>query len=241
MTVDGARMERIIVSNITARNIKGSAIFIRLGNRNRFYRKDASVNTPCLKDVIIDNIQGTGISSEYGCSISGIPDMPVENIILSNINLRFEGGGKTEDSFRSIPENTKGYPSGKTFGTLPAYGFFIRHAKNITLENLRLTFNQDDQRPALLCDDVEQLDINSLKASGTLETTELIRLIDTKDAIITGVRPTDPIPLFLSLYGEKTKNIVLQNNQLQNVQQVVFFENDSMKPVLKASDLLNNQ
>jgi hypothetical protein len=232
MTVDGARMERIIISNITARNIKGSAIFIRLGNRNRLYRKDVSINTPCLKDIIFDNIMGTGISSEYGCSISGIPGIPVENIILKNINLNFEGGGRREDSFRQIPEKTKGYPNGLIFGTLPSYGIYIHHAKNITLENIFLTFKQDDQRPALFCNDVEQLDVKRMKASGTLQSPELIRLVDTRDAIISEVRPTAPISVFLSVYGEKSKNIVFQNNQLNNAKQKVIFEKNSIKPVI---------
>src|SRR5690606_35957373 len=55
MTVDGSRIKRVNVSNITMRNIKGSAIFVRLGARLRPYRKQAVMNTPVLEDISITN------------------------------------------------------------------------------------------------------------------------------------------------------------------------------------------
>ncbi|MCD6598335.1 MAG: glycoside hydrolase family 28 protein [Bacteroidales bacterium] len=232
MTVDGARIERITISGILMRNIKGAAIFIRLGNRHRSYRENAVINTSSLKEIIIENIQGTRISSEYGCSVSGIQNMPVENIVLRNINLEFEGSGKVADSYRQIPEREKNYPKGSIFGILPAYGFFIRHAKNITLENVRLSFAQEDQRPALLCDDVEQLEIKGLKASGTLNTPELIRLVNTRNVVISDSRPTSPVPVFLSIHGEESDDIVMMNNLLKNAKQKIVFEKESMKRIL---------
>lgn len=232
MTVDGARIERINISDITVRNIKGSAIFIRLGNRNRSYRKNTVINTPILKNIIIENIQGTRICSEYGCAISGIQNIPVEEIVLRNINLEFEGSGKVDDSYRQIPEREKNYPSGSIFGILPAYGFFIRHAKNITLENIRLRFIQEDQRPALLCDNVEQLEIKGLKAQGTLQTPELIRLVDSRNVVISDSRPTSPVPVFLSIHGEESDDIVMMNNLLKNAKQKIVFEKESMKRIL---------
>ena len=235
ITVDGAKVERIIISDITARNIKGSAIFIRLGNRNRQYRKNVAINTPVLTDIIIENIQGTRISSDYGCSVSGITDNPVENIILRNISLALEGGGKTEDSYRQIPEKAKDYPNGSTFGILPSYGFFIRHAKSISLENIRLSFAKEDQRPAILCDDVEHLEIKGLKAPGTLHTPELIRLVNTRDVVISENTAASFVPVFLSVYGEKSNDIIMRNNLLKNAEQKAVFKDGSMKTILTES------
>jgi hypothetical protein len=47
---------------------------------------------------------------------------------------------------------------------LPAYGFFVRHARNVTFENVRLTWAADDHRPALHCDDVDGLHVARLEA-----------------------------------------------------------------------------
>lgn len=232
MTVDGARIERVNISNITARNIKGSAIFVRIGNRNRPYRQGAKINVPHLKDIFIGNVMGSQISAGYGCIIAGIPGIPIENVVLRDINLSFNGGGKKESSFRQVPEMEQAYPNGLIFGEVPAYGFFIRHAKNIALENITLSFEKEDQRPALLLDNVENIKINGLVASGTKHTPELVRLINSRDVVISESRSASDIPVFLSVYGDKSENIILQNNFLKKAKQKVVFEKESLKKTL---------
>ena len=252
MTVDGARVERINVSNITVRNIKGAAIFIRLGARNRPYRKNAKINAPILRDVLINNVQGTRIGGA-SCSVTGLPGLEVENVVLSRINLEFEGGNYPvaidqsttsstpapmspaavlQDINREIPENPKAYPRGVMFGRLPAYGFYIRHAKNIRLDQVQLRFAQEDYRPALLCDDVEGLELCGLQAQGTSATPALLRLVNVRQAVISGSRPTTEVPLFLSVYGSESKGIIVQNSILTNAKQKFKFEKGAQKSVV---------
>ena len=50
------------------------------------------------------------------------------------------------------------------FGLLPAYGFFIRHAKGIELNNVEVGFMQEDRRPAFVLDTVRGIDLNHVKA-----------------------------------------------------------------------------
>ncbi len=239
MTVDGAGMEGVTISNISMRNIKGAAVFIRLGTRNRTYRENTRVNMPFLKDILIENIQGTRISSAYGCSVTGIPGIPLENITISNVNLVFEGGGKAEDAGRNIPEMEKGYPNGTMFGNLPAYGFFIRHVKNLRLENVQLRFTEQDHRPALICEDVEGPDLTGIKAAGTMQAPELIRLVNVRDARISDCRPTTPVAVFLSVSGNRTKDIILSGNDLKNAGRRYVFDDESLKPVLKELDTVD--
>lgn len=163
LTVDGARIERVSFSNISLRNIKGDAILVRLGSRNRTYRQDAVVNRGSIRNVMFSQIQGTRISS-LGNAISGVPGQDIENVVLRDINFEFDGGGTVADARRSVPENETGYPGVKLFGTLPAYGFFVRHAKNVVMENLRLSFSADDHRPAIAGEAVEGLVISGLQA-----------------------------------------------------------------------------
>ena len=92
--VDGGTLERVSVSNITMNNV-GAAIFIRLGNRARpFAENVAKPGMGRLSHVIIDNIQGTNIG-KTGCSITGLQGFLASDIILSNICLKFEGGGNS--------------------------------------------------------------------------------------------------------------------------------------------------
>ena len=48
---------------------------------------------------------------------------------------------------------------------MPAYGFFIRHAKNIGLNHVELKLENDDFRPALILDDVTGANLNNLIVS----------------------------------------------------------------------------
>jgi len=102
--------------------------------------------------VSISNIIATGASMN-GCPFSGIPGHPIENIILSNIRIHFAGGGPPD--ITDVPEVEDQYPECAMFGTLPAYGFFIRHAKNVRLRDVELTCAIPDPRPPVVTIDVE--------------------------------------------------------------------------------------
>ncbi|MGB3780170.1 MAG: glycoside hydrolase family 28 protein [Tunicatimonas sp.] len=233
MSVDGARIERINIANVSCRNIKGSAVFVRLGNRNRTYRDSAEVNPPHLKDILINNIQGTRISSGNGAVIAGLKNIPVENVVLSNINLNFEGGGAAANPPRETPENEQAYPKGSMFGTLPTYGIYIRHAKNVTLDNIQLRFLREDERPALIADGVERLEITGIQAAASSQAPALIRFVNVRDGVISESRSRTPVPVFLSVYGDQSANIVVRNNWMKNVQQKISVENASLETVVQ--------
>jgi polygalacturonase len=225
--VDGGTLDGVTISNIIMDNIKGNAITIRLGNRGRPY-KEPNPSTGKLQNVIIDNIQGKRIGdwidSEgrrvLGCHITGIPDYPVQNISISNINLQFKGGAAAEYASKKIPEFVNSYPSERMFGTMPAYGFYCRHVKNITFYNLKLQFEHDDCRPAMMFDDVQNLELSGLNAESTSCTEALIWLKQVKGAFIHGCFPTFSTKTFLRIDGEKSENITLTGNHLGNVTQV---------------------
>ena len=165
--VDGAEMNGIHISNIV---MDGPAVplFIRLGNRARGYDK----NLPKPEIGSIDNITISNVTAfdawAIGSSITGLPGHPVKNITLDNIRIFYKGGGTEEDIHKTIPEKEGSYPEATMFGNLPSYGMFIRHAENITLQNVELHFQSEELRPALYLEDIEngkfldvQADINS--------------------------------------------------------------------------------
>jgi polygalacturonase len=180
LTVDGARIARVSFSNISLRNIKGDAILVRLGARDRTYRKDAAVNKGAIKDLMFSQIQGTRISM-LGSALSGVPGQLIENVLLRDISLEFVGGGTAEHAKRAVPENLKGYPGSTMFGAaLPAYGFFVRHAKNILFDNVHLRFTVDDHRPAIVCDDVDGVTFQRVRTQ-TMPGIEAQQLVNTRN------------------------------------------------------------
>ncbi len=165
ISVDGATVRRISISNIILNNIKRSAIFIRLHQRNTLYGSYTYSNKPILKDIIINNIQGSGLSS-LGCSVSGIQNFEVENVNFSNINLEFDGleNGKVVPS--KVPELPNGYPKGDMFGILPSFGFYVRNVKNIRFNNVDVKSLKPDSRPAIMIESVKDFSFKNSYIQG---------------------------------------------------------------------------
>lgn len=160
-TVDGALLEDVSINNITMRDVTNSPIFLRLGSRMR-----GPEGTPVgkLRRVKISNIVVYNADPKYCSIISGIPGHHIEDVTLSNIRIVCKGGGTKEDAARILPEREGTYPEPSMFGITPAYGFFIRHAKGIILENIQLSFLQEDHRPAFYLEDVKSLELRFIDA-----------------------------------------------------------------------------
>ena len=66
----------------------------------------------------------------------------------------------------SPPENEKTYPEPWMFGTIPAKGFYIRHAQGVTLDNVHFHYKQPDGRPLFATDDAERVVYRSITVDG---------------------------------------------------------------------------
>jgi polygalacturonase len=161
-TVDGALLEDITISNITMRDVVNDPIFLRLGARMRG-PKDAAIGQ--LRRVIISNINVYNADPNYTCTLTGVPGHPLEDIQLNNIHIYYKGGITDEHPERQVPEQENKYPEPGMFGQAPAYGFFIRHAKNLQLNNVMVSLLKADNRPALRMDDVQGVYLNRVKAT----------------------------------------------------------------------------
>src|ERR1035438_641284 len=186
-SVDGAHIEDIAISNITMRDVSNAPIFIRLGSRMR-----APEGTPIgsVRRVSISNVVAYDADPRYGSIISGIPGHDVEDVKLNDIRILYRGGLNLDQVakqpadlvntffFRAsggvppreafdTPEREKEYPEPSMFGMLPAYGFFIRHAKGIEMHNVEVGFMKEDRRPAFVLDHVIGVDFQHVKAART--------------------------------------------------------------------------
>ena len=50
------------------------------------------------------------------------------------------------------------------FGLIPAYGFYMRHVRGITVTDVEVSFMKDDLRPPFILDDVKGADFHRIKA-----------------------------------------------------------------------------
>ena len=154
-SVDGSA-----VSDITFQRIHFSAcqnaIFIGLGKRRG--TTVGSVNGVTFRD-----ITGSSMADTRGCPISGCVTngirYNVENIRFDNVNISFKGG---LDAVPGTPPEYAGqYPENTMWDNLPAYGYYLRHARNIVFTNCTTSAAMPDARPWIATNDVTQLAVSS--------------------------------------------------------------------------------
>ena len=62
-----------------------------------------------------------------------------------------------------VPEHPAKYPEFSMFKELPAWGFYVRHAKGIVFEQVTIACTKEDYRTAVVLDDVHGIIFNGLK------------------------------------------------------------------------------
>jgi hypothetical protein len=154
-------LEDVVISNITMRDIINSPIFLRLGAR---LRAPAGTSVGALRRISISNVNVYNADARFATLISGVPGHAIEDVQLSNISIWYKpldaaSAGAVQ---AVVPEHEQDYPEPQKFGVLPAYGFFIRHVKNIALHQVTLHLLGTENRPALLLTDVQGAELHQV-------------------------------------------------------------------------------
>ena len=160
-TVDGSNLEDITITNITMRDIGNAPIFLRLGRR---MRGPDGVPVGNLRRVIISNVVAYNVLPKHSVMIMGLPDKDIEDVLLDNIKIYYQGGGTKEQAAIIPREDETVYPEPDRFRTMPAYGFFIRHVKGIKLNNVDVNYEKEDLRPPFILNDVKNSELNFINA-----------------------------------------------------------------------------
>jgi polygalacturonase len=175
-SVDGGPIEDVTIDNIAMRDIVSVPIFIRLGNRARGPFAPVGV----VRGIIISNIICENAASRYACIISGIPGHNIEDVHISNVRITYPGDTTRRDLTTRPSEMEKEYPEPTMFRAMPAYGFFIRHVKDIDLDHVTLSTSGDELRPPFWLEDVQGADFEHIKAPHAADVPEF-RFISVKD------------------------------------------------------------
>lgn len=91
--------------------------------------------TPYVGDIVIRNVSCTDISASFVCAL-GLPEQPIEKIELHNVTASFLPEGERTPC---VPLMMDDFPemSGK--------GVFIKNAKEVILENVKITGSEDTE------------------------------------------------------------------------------------------------
>ena len=171
--VDGGFLENVEADSIQVLNT-GHAIFLRIGER--ITGKKGRLENIRIKNVSAE-IAATKPDAGYEYEgpiedlprnisppiiIAGMPDAIIKNVSFTNIELKHPGGGNpmfakvSLNELDSVSEEKATYPEFSKFKELPAWGIYIRHAREIKFNNIKLSCAKKDYRTAIVLDDVHR-------------------------------------------------------------------------------------
>ncbi len=155
-SADGADINNIKYSNL---NISGFPSFVFILNGANL-RGNTPISSPrktgAVGNILIKDVDCRNMATPTGSVISGLATKDtlyrVKNVHFVNVNIQAKGG---LTSTPAEPAEYGGkYPKGSVFGKVPAWGYYIRHANNITFTNCTQTTTPSDARQAIVKVDV---------------------------------------------------------------------------------------
>ena len=222
LTVDGAHLRNIEISDITMVNVRTPMLF-RLGSRLSVFRKDVDTQqaTGTFENVIVKNVKAKAADSAQlkppsGILITGVPGHYITNLILENIEIDLLGTGTAENARHEVPEAIDKYPEVKTFGpTIPAYGVWARHVEGLKLKNVTFRLKNNDLRPAIICEDGKNIEITQCHIPETNGAQSVIRLENVNGAVISNNVVKGKADGFVLKEGNST-GVKMANNKIGN-------------------------
>ncbi len=165
LAVDGGIVDNVRISNIIMTDVL-SPIFIRTGKRFLNPENKPSV----IRNVSISNVRAD-TRSIIPSIIAGLEDSPVEDVRLSDIQIRVPIS-VDEDFVKTfpakVPEDLKGYPENRlTFGLkIPASAFYLKHVKGVTMNDISVAYTKSDVRAAFYLDDIKSVRLKDVFING---------------------------------------------------------------------------
>lgn len=169
---DGAHVTNIDIKNIEMEDVS-CPIFICANNRNKDYGAAVKDWNSLIDGVTIENVTADG--AEICSVITGASNVTAETeaskwTLVKNVHIKdytatyresTQNLGEQALEYEDTVDSVTGkklyatyncYPENNSMGDLPAYGFYIRHANGVELENIHVTPRSVDTRENIVQD-----------------------------------------------------------------------------------------
>jgi polygalacturonase len=258
---EGSRFENISFANLVLQQVTGP-IHISLGPRTRQNQNVDEGLQPTLpketrppavaRNISFSNISGTVTTNPpqlpettltsdprpgegHSCiTLNCIGEATMENISFDNIHLTFGGGGTTEDAARrDLPTIAGEY---FMLGPMPAYGFYARNSRGLTLQNVRLQVSTPEMRPAVIFDHVDDVAVSGLSVQANPAAESALRCINSKQILLTAPRLLSSAAVFLQLEGAENENIKIDGGDVSKAAAVLAYKNGASKKAVQLRD-----
>ena len=221
-----SQAENILFNNLVLQDVTGPiSIDVRGGNHS-----PASSKTHGY----VRNIMFNGLQCRVVANGRQFPDIPfhqgyrpgetrqcivlncidngvLENVVLNDIRVTYGGGGTEQEAQRKVPQIAGEYFQ---IGTPPAYGLYARGVRALSLSNVRFDVMKPDLRPAIVLDNVSDVEVNGLSVQGNKSPVSALRFIETRDVLISAARLLTPAAVFLQVEGTSSANITIDGGDI---------------------------
>lgn len=149
--VDGGTVEDVSLRDIRFDGYL-TPFFVRLARRH----EPVDGRVSYLRNVLVENMRGRA-DSPIASSITGVPGLRPENIVVRDCDFTFPGGGSERDVEMLVGEMEKSYPDACMFDNLhlPAWAFYVRHADRVVFDNVTCRRLLPDARRKYVFDDAD--------------------------------------------------------------------------------------
>jgi len=106
--------------------------------------------------ITVSALKATGVYRS-ALSVESWGEAPIAHVAIKDATIEFTGGGKV-DTGRQAVKN----PSVDA-RNLPAWGVYARNVKRLSLQDVRMSFVEKDLRPAIIAEDVADLEMDDVR------------------------------------------------------------------------------
>jgi polygalacturonase len=196
---EGGEMKNMLFTSLIMENVP-RPVFMTFGQQRAAYNAPPGVAPmKAMRDFVFSNllVDSSACGRDSAFILVGLPGHPIENVTLDNIRFRSGGSGTVEHAApKTLPDLTlqqiqDWWPEYSCFKrTVPCFGIYAGHLKGLTIREAIFDAKNDDARPAVICDDVINLEINGVKVAATASPEPLVFLNNVKSAWVANVRST---------------------------------------------------
>jgi hypothetical protein len=231
------QLENVSFSNLILQNVTGPIGINFSGTSRGSDGGAAAAPAPFVRNISFHHIRASVVTQPtdtYGgdmatlgriydgeqnscITLNGVGNAIIENVSFTDVHITYAGGGSAElAAKRKIPPNTREYFGVWSEAPLgpPAYGLFARNVRGLTLDNVRFEVAKPDLRPALILDHVSDVTITGLAAQGNPDAESMLRIVESRDVLISAARVLTPVPVFLRVEGAGSADITVDGGAL---------------------------
>lgn len=159
-SADGAIIDGVTCRNITMSSVD-TPISITLASRLRTGEPNPKIGR--IKNISISQVTATNQHPRDDgvirpSLIAGLPDHPVENISLKDVRIVSKGDGTQKNGATGNGEKLR-----RREAALTAGGIFVDQARSVSMQNVDLSFESPESRPALVARQISEMTLENLK------------------------------------------------------------------------------